>query len=907
MSDPAAEFPAKKKLSVRDPSRTSSGGRKGKTKSRKKKTGQRHVLESAAQILISLSVVVAPWLYGSVSALAQLVLGSIAAVCVLLLIVCLFAGRVERPRFQTATLLVWIFLIIGLLQQVNLPDGVVNVVAKPQMELRDRLASGLGMNHPETAERIAADHRMVINAPAARYQYGYFLLVGCLFFLGARFGDRREDLIRLAVVVAVNGALLSVFGVFQKVADPESIYGQPLRFGGTPFGPFVNRNNAGGFLLVCFACGMAALTYAFSGLKERTLDRRETQLSRENLFARLGTDLRTLIANLTVWRIVLLAINGLIIMGIVLTTSRGAVLALGATTIALLVCLFRIQKYRLLLLVAVILIPLSLGAITWSGLQGDVSERLESLQEDDLISTETRVKLWRDGWEAVKANPLFGFGVGSYPYIYKEYQTFIDSSWYFHAENVFLEGLITLGILGVIPVVLLMVLLARGIWLYTRTESEDQKITPKTTATIVLGVLLLVSQLVSNFFDFGFLIPSNGLLIALLAGSLFGVRCRTELKEKKRPRRFAVLPGWTVWPITAGLLLGCLVFLHVFWYENITERAVLAARTDDINALTPEQVDQSIARLETAIQGATSLQAHQFLATLHVLKLQHRFVDDQLEAISDPSVTRKQVWENSTLRMINFQLSRLTPEIRKQEIQRLMSRPYFQKEIAAAEEQNEQALETCPRSVRSLVNLAELAYLTQKPVEAYLTTFDRFNVNRPTWFLRMGNVAVAHHEKNIALRYWKRAIALDESSTAIIVPTALFFLEPGTICQDLIPPNPKILDDVAEKYFAASNVAELREMLYRRIVKILSAEKYPDAQSHFLLGKARIETGDVLGAISSFESACMLEPLNYRWRAKLARLYFDVGKVQQAQTEIEKCVIAEPENLEFKRLQKAFR
>ena len=95
-------------------------------------------------------------------------------------------------------------------------------------------------------------------------------------------------------------------------------------------------------------------------------------------------------------------------------------------------------------------------------------------------------------------------------------------------------------------------------------------------------------------------------------------------------------------------------------------------------------------------------------------------------------------------------------------------------------------------------------------------------------------------------------------------------------------------------------------MIYQKIVGLLSADVYSDADSNYLLGKAHMETGNIIQAIKSYETATGSAPLQIKWKAELAELYFQVGKTKEAIQEICKCLDAEPDNAKYKQVRRRF-
>ncbi|MEE2641021.1 MAG: tetratricopeptide repeat protein, partial [Planctomycetota bacterium] len=70
--------------------------------------------------------------------------------------------------------------------------------------------------------------------------------------------------------------------------------------------------------------------------------------------------------------------------------------------------------------------------------------------------------------------------------------------------------------------------------------------------------------------------------------------------------------------------------------------------------------------------------------------------------------------------------------------------------------------------------------------------------------------------------------------------------------------------------------------------------------SNYLMGKARMEVGEVDQAIKNFETATLLAPSRLDWRYELGLLYRAVGDVDSAIKAFRKCANGDPENKKYR-------
>ena len=137
--------------------------------------------------------------------------------------------------------------------------------------------------------------------------------------------------------MTVNGCLISFFGIIQSLtSDSGFIYWSiELVNGGTPFGPYVNRNNGAGFLLICMACSIGLMVILMGNKVERGP---RQIVSKEIPFWRQFTfHLALFLSELNAKKSASIIATILIGIGIIATLSRGGVLAL---LVALIVTLF---------------------------------------------------------------------------------------------------------------------------------------------------------------------------------------------------------------------------------------------------------------------------------------------------------------------------------------------------------------------------------------------------------------------------------------------------------------------------------------------------------------------------------------------------------------------------------------
>lgn len=194
-----------------------------------------------------------------------------------------------------------------------------------------------------------------------------------------------------------------------------------------------------------------------------------------------------------------------------------------------------------------------LGSI---GLLESITERLETLRPGSGASV-ARVTHWSDCVEVVQRYLPMGAGLGAHRFAYLPYQKIGGPLWYVNADNLYVEWLVEGGVwlIGLLLIGIAIFMLR----LRMLTQAVSQ---PHIAALIAMGWFILGSQAVSQFFDFGMLMPAIYLTLALLVGAMFGVKEDSdEVPTGRLAARLGVgARGWSVAAFATlaavGLVLG---------------------------------------------------------------------------------------------------------------------------------------------------------------------------------------------------------------------------------------------------------------------------------------------------------------------------------------------------------------
>lgn len=299
--------------------------------------------------------------------------------------------------------------------------------------------------------------------------------------------------------IAMFAVPLALYGIFTREHNNGLIYGfwQPQDGGGgNQFGPFVNRNHFGGWMLMTLGVLIGSLFGQFEGALRDTGGRRSRRLAW----------LSSSSANSLLLTGVVVILG---VIGIFWSLSRSSIISLAA---AVLLFAWLASRRRRLGATRRILALASLGAALVAGLAWRGPTRLLVWFQDDrnLLS---RFDAWRDAWDVIRTFPLAGTGLNTFGDAMLFYQQRNPGFHMAQAHNDYLQLAAEGGALVVVPAIVAALLLARAIRNNLRiARAESRGYWIRAGATIGL-----VAVAVQEVFEFSLQIPVNAFLFATLA------------------------------------------------------------------------------------------------------------------------------------------------------------------------------------------------------------------------------------------------------------------------------------------------------------------------------------------------------------------------------------------------------
>jgi O-antigen ligase len=410
--------------------------------------------------------------------------------CVVLGVAGLLAGGAERrPEIQKPLLMgLTLVMLAGSLQLVPLPRSMLirlSPAADAVLQQHD-LIYATDPNRP---------HALSIQPEASRLLLA-FVIGFSIFFVGITAALPRLPWRTLARGLVLLGASLALLGIVQKATFTREIYGfWSSKYGGEPFGPFLNKNHFAGWMLMNLP---VAIGY-FHALTAANRDQRTWGWRRRLLWFSSNEAHEILLVGAAIL---------VMAFALVMTLSRSGigiflfVLAMAGS----LATRRHVARWERKLALAS-LSALAVVAVTWVGIDA-VTARFVALPGSGLGG---RVGIWRDTLQIVKDFPLTGSGLNTYGTAMLYYQTFGFPAYFPWAENDYLQLAAEGGLLVGIPFAVLAAVFVQQICRRLRENTDRVSWGIRVGAMTGLGAIAL-----QELVDFSLQHPGHAALFSVL-------------------------------------------------------------------------------------------------------------------------------------------------------------------------------------------------------------------------------------------------------------------------------------------------------------------------------------------------------------------------------------------------------
>ncbi len=426
------------------------------------------MIESSLLLIVILSTL----LFGSVETWSIAIVGIMTALTFMFFIMRVKSFHAESPVLKGLVLAMIGLSVYPLLQLVPLPFSIISKASPAMKEIVTLPPNIMPASHSISIYPFATE-------TALSYLFAYLMV-----FSVAVFGiPNSRRLYRMLKVLAFFGFMVAIFGIIQHSTGNGKIYWfRELTHGGSPFGPFVNRNHFAGFV------GMIIPLSLGIGLMSRSLEKKV----------------------MYVFFSIAMAI------ALFFSLSRGGIVSFFA---GMMVFVFVVlgKTYSVRKLVPVFLFILVLATyLLYLGITPVIDRFLQTE-----VSNEQRLLAWQGALSAFKDYPIFGSGLGTFQHIFKIYKPEGLYRLWEHAHNDYLELLLEVGIAGSLIIAIFFFFQLNAIF---KTPVKGKEI--YLHAAFISSITTIA---VHSIVDFNLHIPSNAILFFLISGIAV---CFSRLRNK---------------------------------------------------------------------------------------------------------------------------------------------------------------------------------------------------------------------------------------------------------------------------------------------------------------------------------------------------------------------------------------
>jgi O-antigen ligase len=250
-----------------------------------------------------------------------------------------------------------------------------------------------------------------------------------------------------------------------------------MRYGGIPFGPYVNRNHFAGFAELVLP--MALVPFLLGRVR------------RERLFI--------------VGLLVIIPLSALM-----LSASRGGIISMGAELAFLVLVILLKRTAGRHLFAGVVVLFLAFLTVSWLGVS-QILSRFSSFQTLEVTQSK-RASMRHGAWRIFVDHPVLGTGLGTLQQVYPPYETLYDGKIVNHAHNDYLEVLAETGALGGLGCVWFVGTLFIGALRFLQSGDDSFANTLR-----LCGWTACSGMLVHSLVDFNLHIPANLLLFLMMS------------------------------------------------------------------------------------------------------------------------------------------------------------------------------------------------------------------------------------------------------------------------------------------------------------------------------------------------------------------------------------------------------
>jgi O-antigen ligase len=388
-------------------------------------------------------------------------------ICVLLTFAVVSFGAVEEWAQAVVEAIASLLLVLWAIRMFLRKEEQLNI----PLELPPLLAFGLVVV-AQLAFHLTASHYFT------RVELQLLATYLIVIFLMAQAFSRRGHWRAFVWFLMTLGFVVSIFGVLQHLTFNGKLYWfRVMRYGGYPFGPYVNRNHFAAFAEMIIPFALVPLVLG--------------KVRRERVFL-----------------VALFAVVPMV--ALILSASRGGIISFAVQMLILLLLLLVRRVRSTHVIAGGVVVLAAVLVVSWIGVD-QVLARFAGIQNVE-VTAGKRTAMRRDTFRIFLDHPVIGTGLGTLQMVYPPYDSFYDGRIVNHAHNDYLEALAEAGILGG-----LCCLWFLGVLFLNALRGLVSLGSSFASSLNFSGLVACCGILVHSLVDFNLHIPANALLFLVSA------------------------------------------------------------------------------------------------------------------------------------------------------------------------------------------------------------------------------------------------------------------------------------------------------------------------------------------------------------------------------------------------------
>jgi hypothetical protein len=761
------------------------------------------------------------------------------------------------------------------------PSQIESMVPKFQSEVSPEKPPSDLESIDETDKRLAIS----VEPMHTRASASSLFICAILVWAGSCVFGSSKGHFYLFGVLTIAGGMIGIFGIYHAIAAAnQNFLGLTT---GSSFATFVSKNSAGAFLNVGIAGTLGLVSWSMIHLRRSSTDFRY-RFSDSSFAAKMRGAAQDFVADLSTSQIAIVLALVLLISAMLISLCRGAAVSgLGAFVVAVLIVIPK-RPSGVGIIIGIVIAGLCLGALYGLQLDDQVYSKFESIWDVDINEElkDGRAYIWGVAWQATRYYGLVGSGLGTFHFSSLPFQNPTSPGWYYHAESLYAQCSVELGLIGITLMTIAIIGLFRRVSQIVVTDQFNAYSPIK-----FAGMYLLISQALHAFVDVGLIIPAVYIPASILIGAALGAN-RESIRESKQAhdRRKSEMSridndkmqsAPIAWMACSVMAICAFVFLF-------TGRSAIEsmAASDELQKWQNEEFskpisDRSRKMVDEFAKRHASYSADFASNGLSMTMVSEAIVNDfrfRLLGSKPPSVELETYWRQSYPLLIQIALQQAPSDGKRREVIDLIGGDRGLATLSKATQWAAKAQARSPLDWRPLWGRM-LCSVDTKPADKLrlFHVFERIAAHRSNQLLSasvmFGNT-MTEDETNLI---WRNAIRANANVSLDAGRLIATLRDDKSIPMEIFPARPLVLSDLASTVFVKAKFPLTNRKIWLWAVDLAVKSPMSTSKRSLWLADAFRELDDLPAEVENLKIASRFQPGDLRIQCRLANRLLDLG------------------------------